>query len=378
MQAIKKNDTWELVNLPQGKQVIRVKWVYNTKSNIEGKIERHKARLVVKGYKQQHGRDYVKTFAPIARIETVRTVVAIAAQHKWKVYQMDVKLAFLNGVLKEEVYVAQPPGYEVEGKEDKVYRLKKALYTLKQAPCAWYNKIDAYLLDNGFDKCDGEPTLYIKENDDILEKFKIQNSKPAPTPTVMGLKLSKEDCSSNANPTLYKIMIGSLMYLTAIRSDIMYAVSLVSRFMETPKKTHWQAAKRILRYVNGTKQYGVLYTTTDDFRLVGYTDSDWAGNVDGRKSMSGYVFHLGSGVISWASKKQPIVSLSTAEAEYVAAIAATSQAVQMRRMLRDLHRNQEGATTIFCNNTSTIALSKNSVLDKRPSILMLNIILLES
>jgi len=102
---------------------------------------------------------------PVAGIEIVRTVVVIVAQHKWKVYQMDVKSALLNGVLKEDVYVAQPPGYKVKGKEDKVYRLRKAFYGLKQAPCAWYNKIDAYLLDNGFDKCDDEPILYIKEGD---------------------------------------------------------------------------------------------------------------------------------------------------------------------------------------------------------------------
>ena len=132
--AIEKNDTWDLVDLPQGKEVIGVKWVYKTRRNVEGKIERHKARLVVKSYKQQQGRDYEETFAPIARMELVRTVLSIAAQKKWKVYQMDVKSTFLNGVLKEEVYVEKPPRYEIEGQEHKVCKLKKALYGLKQAP----------------------------------------------------------------------------------------------------------------------------------------------------------------------------------------------------------------------------------------------------
>eukprot|EP00253_Pinus_taeda_P011133 PITA_11133 len=204
-------------------------------------------------------------------METVRTFVVIDAQHKWKMYQMDVKLAFFNGVLKEEVYVEQSPSYGVEVQEDKVYRLRKALYGLKQAPRAWYSRIDAYLLDNGFYKCDSEPTLYIKESDgvkqtendifisrakyvaEILDRFNMHNSKPAPTSTVMGLKLSKEDCSSNVNLTLYKSMVGNLMYLTATRPDILYAVSLVSRFMETPKETYWKATKRILSYVNGRK-----------------------------------------------------------------------------------------------------------------------------
>ena len=129
---------------------------------LQGNIERHKARLVVKGYKQQQGRDYGETFAPVARMEMVRTVLSIAAQHKWKVYQMDVKYAFLNGVLKQEVYVEQLLGYEIEGQELKVCKLKKVLYGLKQAPRAWYIRIDAYLIENGFEKCDGEPTLYIK------------------------------------------------------------------------------------------------------------------------------------------------------------------------------------------------------------------------
>jgi len=117
MNAIKRNKTWGLVELPKGKEVIRVKWVYKTKSNAEGKIERHKARLVVKGYKQQYGRDYEETFALVARMETVRTVLSIAAQNKWKVYQMDVKSTFLNGVLMEEVYIEQPLGYEKKGQE---------------------------------------------------------------------------------------------------------------------------------------------------------------------------------------------------------------------------------------------------------------------
>ena len=137
----------------------------------------------------------------------------------------------------------------------------------------------------------------------ILERFKIKNGKPTPTPTSVGLKLSKQDYSINVDPTLYKSLVGSLMYLIATRPDTMHAVSLISRFMETPKDSHWQAGKRILRYVKGTKGFGILYTASDDFKLVGYTDSDWAGSLDDRKSTSRYMFHMGSGAISWASKK---------------------------------------------------------------------------
>eukprot|EP00253_Pinus_taeda_P014196 PITA_14196 len=280
-------------------------------------------------------------------------MLSIAAQHKWKIYQMDVKSAFLNGVLKEEVYVEQPSGYENEGQEHKVCKLKKALYGLNQTPRAWYSRIDAYLIENGFDKCDGEPTLYIKENDvdqsengvfisqvkyveAVLKIFNMQNIKAVVTPTVMGLKLTKEDSSKDFDPKLYKSIVGSLMYLTTTRLEIMHVVSLISRFMERPKETHWQAANRILRYVNGTKGFGILYSSSESFMLIGYTHSDWAGSVDDRKSTSGYVFHMGSGAISWASKKQPVVSLSTVEAEYVTATAAACQPVSLRRILRDL------------------------------------------
>jgi len=133
---------------------------------------------------------------------------------------------------------------------------------------------------------------------DILERFKMKNGKPASTIIVIGLKLSKGDCSSNVNLTLHKGMIGKLMYLIATRRDIMYLVSLVLRSMEMPKERHWQRAKRILRYLNWTKRYGISYTAINDFKLVGYSDSDWAGSVDDRKSMLGYVFHLGSWAIS--------------------------------------------------------------------------------
>eukprot|EP00253_Pinus_taeda_P036216 PITA_36216 len=431
MNAIERNKTWDLVELPNGKEVIGVKWVYKTKCNAEGKIERHKARLVVKGYKQQYGRDYEETFAPVVKMETMRAVLSTAAQNKWKVYQMDVKSAFLNGVLNEEVYIERPLGYEKKGQEHKVCRLKKALYGLKQAPRAWYSRIDFYLLENEFDKCEGEPTVYIKEKDgkilivvlyiddviftgnddyliknfksvmkeefemtdmgllryflgievdqnengifisqaryvnEVLERFNMQEFMAAITPMVMGLKLSKEDSSKDFDPSLYKSIVGSLMYLTTTRPDIMFAVSLISRFVERPKEAHWQAAKRILRYVKGTKMLGILYTVSECSDLVGYTDSDWAGSIDDRKSTSGYVFHMGSGAISWASKKKSIVALSTAEAKYVAATAAACQAVWMRRMLRSLGREQAKATVIFCDNSSAIALSKNSMFHKR-------------
>ncbi|CAM8953275.1 unnamed protein product [Rhodiola kirilowii] len=142
--AIKKNYTWELTDLPEGHKAIGVKWVYKTKTNQDGEVEKYKARLVSKAYKQRYGIDYDEVFAPVARVDTIRLLTAIAAQNQWKIYQMDVKSAFLNGYLEEEVYIDQPPGYVQRGHEDKVYKLKKALYGLKQAPRAWNTRVDEY------------------------------------------------------------------------------------------------------------------------------------------------------------------------------------------------------------------------------------------
>eukprot|EP00253_Pinus_taeda_P024667 PITA_24667 len=311
-----------------------------------------------------------ETFTPVARMETVRAMLSIAAQNKWKIYQMDVKSAFLNGVLMEEVYIEQPLGYEKKGQEHKVCRLKKALYGLKQAPRAWYSRIDSYLLENGFEKCNdvcltenfkavmkeefemtdmgllryflgievdqNENGIFISQAkylNEVLGRFNMQECKAAITPTVMGLKLSKEDNNKDFDPSLYKSIVGSLMYLTATRPHIMFAVSLIFRFMERPKEAHWQAAQRIQRYVKGTKRFGILYTVSECSDLIGYTDSDWAGSVDDRKSTSGYVFHMGSEPFM-ASKKQSIVALLQTEATNMWHYNNSTVSILMRRMLR--------------------------------------------
>ena len=166
IKAIEKNDTWVLTSLPKDHKAIGVKWVYKTKKNASGEVQRCKARLVAKGYKQRADIDYGELFAPVARLDTIRLVISLATQHKWKIYQLDVKSAFLNGFLEEEIYVEQPLGYVKVGHEDKVYKLRKALYGLKQAPRAWNARIDKYFLENGFEKCLYEHALYMKADAD--------------------------------------------------------------------------------------------------------------------------------------------------------------------------------------------------------------------
>ncbi|BBG96481.1 transposable element gene [Prunus dulcis] len=178
LSMIEKNGTWELVNRPSDKQVIGVKWMFKTKLNLDGSVQKNKARLVAKGYVQKPGIDYNETFAPVARLDTIRTLIALAAQKGWKLYQLDVKSAFLNGKLQEEVYVEQPEGFVIQGKEDRVYRLHKALYGLKQAPRAWYGEIDGYFAECGFEKSLSEATLYTKtrgENDILIVSIYVDD-----------------------------------------------------------------------------------------------------------------------------------------------------------------------------------------------------------
>ncbi|KAI5314280.1 hypothetical protein L3X38_043456 [Prunus dulcis] len=373
---IEKNNTCELVDRPFDKPVIGVKWVYKVKLNLDGTVQKNKARLVAKGYSQKPGIDYNETFAPAARLDTIRTLIALAAQKEWSLYQLDVKSAFLNGILKEEVYVEQPQGYDQKNKETKVYKLKKALYGLKQAPKAWYDEIDAYFNNAGLKKSSSEATLYVKTNDTadryifihqkkyamkLLEKFGMKDCKSVAIPLVVNEKLCKEDGSEAANESEFRQIVGSLLYLTATRSDVMFASSLLARFMHNPTKKHLGTAKRVLRYIQGTLDFGIEFVKGKTSTLIGYCDSDWARSEDDMRSTSGYAFTLGSGMFSWASIKQNTIALSTTEAEYVSAAEATSQAKWLRFVLEDFGEGQVEGTPILCDNTSAIAMEKNPV-----------------
>uniref|UniRef100_A0A2N9EXA4 Integrase catalytic domain-containing protein n=1 Tax=Fagus sylvatica TaxID=28930 RepID=A0A2N9EXA4_FAGSY len=317
IEAIERNGTWELTDLPTRNE---------------------------EDWSKQYGIDYTEVFAPVARWDTIRMIIALAARNSWSVFQLDVKSAFLHGELNEAVFVEQPQGYEKKGEEYKVYKLKKALYGLKQAPRAWYSRIEAYFVKEGFERCSCEHTLFIKTGDGDL---------------------MKDEEGAKVNATMYKQLVGSLMYLTATRLDLMYVVSLISRFMASPTELHLQAAKRVLRYLKGTVDLGVFYRKKGNGELMAYTDSDYAGDVDDRKSTSGYVFLLSEGAVSWSSKKQPVVALSTTEAEFVAAASCACQGVWMRRVLEKLGHPQGKCTTVLCDNSSTIKLSKNPVMHGR-------------
>ena len=430
LEQFKRNEVWELVPRPEGTNVIGTKWIFKNKTNEEGVITRNKARLVAQGYTQIEGVDFDETFAPVARLESIRLLLGVACILKFKLYQMDVKSAFLNGYLNEEVYVEQPKGFVDPTHPDHVYRLKKALYGLKQAPRAWYERLTEFLTQQGYRKGGIDKTLFVKQDaenlmiaqiyvDDIVfggmsnemlrhfvqqmqsefemslvgeltyflglqvkqmedsiflsqskyaknivKKFGMENASHKRTPAPTHLKLSKDEAGTSVDQSLYRSMIGSLLYLTASRPDITFAVGVCARYQANPKISHLNQVKRILKYVNGTSDYGIMYCHCSDSMLVGYCDADWAGSADDRKSTSGGCFYLGNNLISWFSKKQNCVSLSTAEAEYIAAGSSCSQLVWMKQMLKEYNVEQD-VMTLYCDNMSAINISKNPVQHSR-------------
>ena len=200
---------------------------------------------------------------------------------------------------------------------------------------------------------------------EVLQRFGMDKSNSVHNPIVPGFKLMKDEGGVKVDKTYYKQVVGSLMYLTATRPNMMFVVSLISRYMENPTELHLQVAKRVLRYLQGTTEFGIFYRKGGDDELVTYTDSDHAGDLDERKSTSGYVFLLSSGAISWSSKKQPIVSLSSTEAEFIAVASCACQAVWLKRVLGKLGQNQGKPTIIHCDSSSAIKLSKNPVMHGR-------------
>jgi hypothetical protein len=329
------------VTLPIGKSAIGTKWVFRNKKDENGVVIRNKARLVAQGYCQEEGIDYEETFAPVARLEAIRIFLAYAAHRGFKVHQMDVKSAFLNGKLKEEVYVKQPPGFESEKYPNNVYFLDKALYGLKQAPRAWYERLSTFLLSQNFHRGTTDITLFYKKThdeillvqiyvddiifgstdvsmckefellmqnefemsmmgeltfflglqvkqssegifinqakyiQDLLKKYKLTEVSPMRTPMATGLKLHKDLSGVSVECKLYRGMIGSLLYLTASRPDIMFATCICARYQSDPKESHMSAVKRILRYLKKSPSLGLWYPLNSGFDLLAYTDSDY-------------------------------------------------------------------------------------------------------
>ncbi|GJU48581.1 retrovirus-related pol polyprotein from transposon TNT 1-94 [Tanacetum coccineum] len=289
----------ELVAPPDYAMIIALKWIYKVKLDVYGDVLKNKARLVAKGYHQEEGLDFEESFAPVARLEAIRIFLANAASKNMTVYQMDVKTAFLNGELKEVVYVSQPEGFVDPDRPHHVYRLKKALYGLKQAPRAWYDTLSKFLLAQGFSKGVVDPTLFIRKTgkhtlhnprgifinqskyaNEILKKFDLHKSDPVDTPMVERTKLDEDLLRIPVDQTQYRSMIGSLMYLTASRPDLVFVVCMCARYQSKPTKRHLEAVKRVFWYLQGTINMGLWYPKDTAMALTAYADADHAGCQD--------------------------------------------------------------------------------------------------
>ncbi|GKB34900.1 putative ribonuclease H-like domain-containing protein [Tanacetum coccineum] len=321
MTKISKEHAMTLVDLPNAKRAIGTKWVFRNKKDEIGIVVKNKARLVAQGYTQEEGIDYDEFFAPVARIEAIGLFLAYATFMGFIMYQMDVKSAFLYGTIEEEVYVCQPLSFEDPQFPNKVYKVEKALYGLHQAPRASYETLSTYLLENVFRRGTIDKTLFIKKDkydaQEIPDEFyegahfllRLADTNKA---------LLKDEEVEDVDVHLYRSMIGSMMYLTASRPDIMFVVCAYARFQVTPKVSHLHAVKRIFRYLKGQPKLGLWYPGDSPFNLEAFSDSDYAGASLDRKSTTGGCQFLGKRLISWQCKKQTVVANSTTKAEYVA------------------------------------------------------------
>ncbi|GKA50367.1 putative ribonuclease H-like domain-containing protein [Tanacetum coccineum] len=342
---------------------------------------RNKARLVAQGYTQEEGIDYDEVFAPVARIEAIRLFLAYTSFKDFVVYQIDVKSVFLYGKIEEEVYVCQPPGFEDPYFPNRVYKVEKALYGLHQAHRAWYETLSTYLLNNEFQRWEINKTLFIKSSMGELTFFlglqvqqkkdgifiRFTEVKTAITPIETQKPLLKDEDSEEVDVHMYSSMIGSLMYLTSSRPDIMFVVCACDRYQVNPKISHLHVVKRIFRYLKGQPKLGLWYPKDSPFDLVAYTDSDYAGASLDRKSTTGGCQFLGCRLISWQCKKQTVVANSTTEAEYVAASSCCGQVLWIQNQLLDYGYNFMH-TKIFIDNNSTICIIKNPVFIQKQSI----------
>eukprot|EP00253_Pinus_taeda_P032827 PITA_32827 len=277
--SIMVNDVWEVVPRPQDRSVVGSRWIYKIKYTAYGSVEKYKARFVAKGYAQKEGIDYEETFGLVAKYTSIRTVISLATQMGFIQAHRGLQEESSHGIRHEGFGMnALFPGVGSLAEKGEIF-LGQGRYATK-----------------------------------ILKRFKMEDCRPMATPMITNWKKIDASEDKDVDPTLYRKLIGSLMYLVNTRPDICYAVNTLSQFMVEPKRAHCATTKHVLRYLQGTIDYGLLYTSSKEIRLSGFIDVDWIGSSVDRKSTSRYCFNIGSGMTSWCSRKQKYVALSSAEA----------------------------------------------------------------
>ena len=412
LDSLHENKTWTFIpkhKIESGHRPLGGKWVYKVKRDVEGKVSRFKARWVIKGYLQQYGFDFDQTYPSVVKPMAFKTLFALAAFFDLDIDQMDVKTAFLYGLIDQLIYMEIPKGTETEATKNMVCKLLKALYGLKQSPRLWYERLSTFLLEKlGLKRIHEDHSIFVssaglkgplpivfvddikiiapKESgiiqrvkteltasfsmsdmgpisfylglridrdrerrtiklsqpayiEKVLEKFHLDKANPVNTPNKESIPLSQRE-EGEASPSekeRYQGMTGSIMFsMVETRPDIAFATSLVSRFAKNPSHQHTEAVKTILKYLKGSKHRGITYGGDEELKIEGYSDSDWAGDKESRKSKSGFIFMLNGEPISWYSKRQSTVALSSTEAEYIALTLAAKEATRLRLLLKKL------------------------------------------
>ncbi|TFY52252.1 hypothetical protein EVJ58_g10120 [Rhodofomes roseus] len=447
-KSIKDLGVYKLVprsSVPAGRRILKGKPVFRLKRNEKGEPVRFKSRWCAKGFQQVYGLDYNRTSSPTMRMESFRVLLHLASSLGWEIEQLDVKTAFLHGILPEDehLYMEQPKGFEEPGKESWVWELVRGIYGTKQGGRTWNDTLNEYLLSIGFTRLSCEHCIYYRTNergtvltgvhvddflltastsaakeefkeelrrkwaiadlgearfcigiqidrdrasrsvavsqtaliDKIIKEFRMDGPDCAPmsTPMDAGLRLSRtmhapktQDEKDRASRLPYRSLIGCLMYLAiGTRPDIALAVQQLSQFLDCYGSIHWDAAKRVVRYLKGTRTLRLVLGGADAANLNGYADASHAGCYDTRRSVGGYCWNLGSGIISWAARKQPTVSTSTTEAEYIASCESAKEAVWLRFLLDGIGFTQPVATVMRVDSTSAMSLSTDSTFHAR-------------
>ena len=436
--SLQSNKVWKLEQLPNGTKPLKGKWHFAVKYNADGTVNKYKARFVAKGFSQKEGVDYNETYSPTARLTTIRVLLNLAAQYEVCPKQLDIKTAFLNAKIDEDIYLEQPEGFEgTDLNGGKLYcKLEKSLYGLKQSGRNWYLTLKSCLEKIGFKECSfdkcllvcgegenlsvacmwvddilywsrrksftewfeneikanfdvsdckdlnwflgmkincepGKITVSQKYIDEMLKKFGMTECKPVDTPMVEKTVLCKEQCPKTEEEKEvmgkrdYRGLVGSLNYLAqTCRPDIANAVHALSSFLINPGIEHWIAAKRVLRYLKGQRDSKLVFKKSDSgIELSAFSDADWAGNIDNRKSTSGMCVKLNakSGCVSWQSKIQSNVATSTAEAEVNACVALCHETIFISGVLNALGVSVEKPVVLNVDNQACIALSRHSV-----------------
>ncbi|RVW26309.1 Retrovirus-related Pol polyprotein from transposon TNT 1-94 [Vitis vinifera] len=413
MKSMKDNGVWDLVELPKGVKPIGCKWIFKTKRDSKGNIVRYKARLVAKGFTQKEGIDYKETFSPVSSKDSFIIIMALVAHYDLELHQMDVKTAFLNGNIDETIYMVQPENFESNDSKqlvitsfgfkenivDQCIYLKFSgskfiilvLYVddillassdvglLHETKRFLSSKFDMKDLGNASfvlgiqihrDRLRGILGLSQKAYiDKGLSRFDMSNCALRDTLVAKGDKFSLHQCPKNELEKKdmerfpYASAVGSLMYAqVCTRSDIAYIVGMLGRYLSNPGMDHWKKAKRVMRFLQRTKDYMLTYHRSSHLEIVGYSDSDFAGCLDSRRSTSGYIFMLVGGAVSWKSVKQTLIASSTMEAKFIACYEASNHGIWLRNFVTQLRivDGIEKPLRINCDNKAVELYSKNN------------------